>query len=79
MPRTYTSQIPQAATCQTPYCGSVYKYFCVKCRHYVEDCRCQPGYCACETREWWAATGERPMLRRKLQEESYALGEKADA
>jgi len=69
MSRTYTSQIPTYETCQTPYCGGRRKYFCVRCHHYTVDCRCDPGYCACDDRSYWAATRERPMMRAKLQRE----------
>jgi hypothetical protein len=65
--RTYTSQIPSEQTCETPYCGGRHKYFCVKCRHYVVSCRCEPGQCECGTDAYWAANGERPLIRRFLK------------
>jgi hypothetical protein len=69
MARTYMSKIPSWGSCETPYCGSFDKFFCVKCKHYVVDCRCQPGFCSCGTDRYWAAIGERPMLRQRLEED----------
>ena len=61
MGRTYTSQIPLTQTCETPYCGYVYKYFCTRCRHYLTTCRCSGvhGACHCPNGQYWAAPGER--------------------
>lgn len=72
MARTYASQWKNWSTCETPYCGSVNKYFCVKCRKYVLNCRCgvNCAYCACEDHKYWAARGERPLLRKLLVEEN---------
>ena len=55
-------------TCGTPLCGYVERYFCVRCRHYVWDCLCTPGWCACEKRDGWAAPGERRMVEAQLAE-----------
>jgi len=61
-------------SCTTPFCGLVIGYFCVKCRHYLTECRC--GYhsqgCACrgnDYRKWWAGPGERRALERELAKE----------
>ena len=67
MARTYISSVPEWSTCETEYCGSVWKLFCVKCRHFVIDCRCCPGICECETNHYWAAKGERTEMRKLLE------------
>ena len=67
MARTYMSRIRERFTCETEYCGSAYKLFCVKCRHYVVDCRCQPGRCECGVEDYWAGLGERPMMLQRLE------------
>ena len=53
-------------SCPTPECGGAAGYFCVLCRHYVEDCLCSPGGCACPDDNGWASIGERKMIREKL-------------
>jgi len=57
-------------SCGTPYCGGIEGYFCVLCRHYVAECRCQGADgCTCEGDDYgqyWASTGERPFMRYKL-------------
>lgn len=53
-------------SCGTPYCGGIEGYFCVRCEHYVQDCRCQPGLCDCGNGAGWASQGERPMVRERL-------------
>jgi len=60
--------------CGTPYCGGIYGYFCVKCRHYLTNCDCfsNEGGCTCDDDnygKWWASTGERRMLREALAKE----------
>ena len=57
-------------SCPVPECGGVDGYFCVKCRHYVVDCRCTPGLCECGNYAYWASTGERPELRALLVREA---------
>lgn len=63
--------------CSTPLCGSIEGYFCVRCRHYVIECRCgaHAGGCTCEGIDygsWWASTGERRKIEQRLAEwESY--------
>ncbi len=74
MARTYTSEqkMTDYRTCETPYCGTVDKYFCVRCRHYVTFCRCSgPSGCSCPgptviQEKFWAGPGQRRMLRDKL-------------
>jgi len=66
-----TKRIGYLGRCGTPYCGGIYGYFCVKCRHYVTDCDCgyYTGGCTCRGEDygkWWASTSERRMLERKL-------------
>mgnify|MGYP001087098275 CR=1 FL=1 len=58
-------------TCPTPYCGGISGYFCVKCRHYVTECRCgdYTGGCECQGddyRRWWASKGERRIMEQEL-------------
>ena len=64
-------RIGYLGSCPTPYCGSIEGYFCVKCRHYVADCRCGDcaGGCACEGEDygkWWAGAGERRFRETQL-------------
>ena len=66
MAKTYMSEVPQYSSCDTPYCGGIHKYFCVRCRHFVIDCRCTPGTCNCDGHTYWASKGERPALRALL-------------
>jgi len=47
-------------TCDTPHCGTGVRFFCVRCRHYYECCRCTPEYdIVCGDDKGWAAVGER--------------------
>ena len=63
--------------CSTPYCGGIYGYFCVKCRHYASSCQClaNEGGCTCREEDygtWWASTGERRSLERELTKKEQA-------
>lgn len=69
MAKTYASQMKNWTTCGTEYCGAVHKYFCVRCRHYLQDCRCTPGNCSCENNDGWARHGERSFVRAQLLKE----------
>ena len=57
-------------TCATPLCGTIEKYFCVRCRHYVSTCGCRfNDYfnpCECPDDKGWAAAGVRPIIRKQL-------------
>lgn len=59
-------------SCETPECGGVDGYFCVRCRHYVTDCRCSRGWCECRLPDGtcddsgWASKGERRFIKVKL-------------
>ena len=67
----FRNRMGHLGTCETPYCGAIDGYFCVKCRHYVTDCRCGlwTGGCDCEGEnygKWWAAEGERKETMARL-------------
>ena len=59
-------------SCPTYDCGGVDGYFCVRCRHYVTDCRCTPDWCSCALPDGrpdtsgWASTGERRYVRERI-------------
>ena len=57
-------------SCSTPYCGAVYGYFCVRCRHFVETCACGDSGdgCPCPDRKGWAGKGERRQVSLQLAE-----------
>lgn len=60
-------------SCSTEYCGGVEGYFCVVCNHYLADCRCTPGNCACLDDIGWASTGERKYIMGRVIENMYGL------
>lgn len=54
----------------TEVCGGVHGYFCVRCRHYLVDCRCTPAHCECGDSQGWASQGERKVIRAALEAEA---------
>lgn len=61
-----SKRVGYLGSCGTPLCGAVNGYFCVRCKHYVSDCLCSPGYCLCANDEGWASGGERRAVLEKL-------------